>query len=234
MDYKELARQFWEQGFLVVEDMFGAALMDQYQAMISTHFGEAPDFTHNEEFLGRAATEVVPWFPQQAGFALFDQVEQDDRLRQLTGEILGEGWYALYCMAMFSRCGTRGQAWHQDCAPEDASVFNLNRLVYTEDISSEIGGEIVIVPGSHRRGQITVGPVDEDFDEQLLLTPAKGTLVMLHGHCWHRVMPVHGGDRVSTNYRCSPRGTPQNVTDICVYRNMRYRFETSEVVEERV
>ena len=29
-------------------------------------------------------------------------------------------------------------------------------------------------------------------------------------------------------------GTPANITDICVYRNMRYRFETNEVVEDRL
>jgi hypothetical protein len=48
------------------------------------------------------------------------------------------------------------------------------------------------------------------------------------------VLPVHGRYRVSTNYRCCPRGTPANITDICVYRNMRYRFETNEVVEDRL
>ena len=135
---------------------------------------------------------------------------------------------------MFSRRGTKGQAWHQDCAPEDPAVFNMNRLVYTENISPDIGGETLVVPGSHRRGLLSVGPVDENFDDQQVLTPKKGTLVILHGHTWHRVLPVHGGYRVSTNFRCSPRGTPESITDICIYRNMRYRFETDEVVEERL
>ena len=35
-------------------------------------------------------------------------------------------------------------------------------------------------------------------------------------------------------YRAAPAGTPDDVTDVCVYRNMRYRFSTSAVVEERV
>lgn len=234
MNYHSLAEQFWEQGYLVVEGMFEASLMDRYQALILQHFGEAPAFSHNEEFLSKAATEVIPWFPQQEGVDSFGIVERDQRLKKLTRAILGEGWYALYCMTMFSRQGTKGQAWHQDCAPENPAVFNMNRLVYTEDISPAIGGQTLVVPGSHRRGELTVGPVDEDFADQVVLTPRKGTLVMLHGHTWHRVRPVHGAYRVSTNYRCSPRGTPENVTDVCVYRNMRYRFETSEVVEERV
>jgi ectoine hydroxylase-related dioxygenase (phytanoyl-CoA dioxygenase family) len=234
LDYAALAEQFWEDGYVVLEDMFDPGLMDEYQALILDYFGESPDFCHDQEFLTLAATEVIPWFPQQEGVAVFDRVQEDPRLLELTDAILGEGWYALYCMTMFSKRGTRGQAWHQDCAPEDPAVFNMNRLVYTEDISPETGGQTMVVPGSHRRGLLTVGPVDEDFDDQVLLTPKKGTLVMLHGQAWHRVRPVTGRYRVSTNYRCSPRGTPENITDICVYRNMRYRFETNEIVEERV
>ena len=234
MNYEALADQFWEQGYLGIEDMFDPALMDRYQALIMDHFGETPEFFHNEEFLSKAATEVIPWFPQQEGLDVFDIVERDERLRALTQAILGDGWTSLYCMTMFSRQGTKGQAWRQDCAPEDPAVFNMNRLIYTEDITPEIGGQTIVMPGSHRRGVLTVGPVDEDFADQVVLTPRKGTLVLLHGHSWHRVLPVVGRHRVSTNYRCSPKGTPENITDICVYRNMRYRFETNEVVEERV
>lgn len=233
MNTSDLAQQFWEQGYLVLEELFDNALMDQYQALILEHFGESPDFAHNQEFLTKAATEVVPWFPQQEGLNAFDAIEHDERLRALTQAILGDGWYTLYCMTMFSKRGTRGQAWHQDCAPENPAVFNVNRLVYTEDITPEIGGQTIVVPRSHRRGILPVGPVDEDLPGQVVLSPRKGTLVLVHGHTWHRVLPVHGRYRVSTNYRCSPKGTPENVTDICVYRNMRYRFETNEVVEER-
>ena len=61
-----------------------------------------------------------------------------------------------------------------------------------------------------------------------------GTLVLLHGHCWHRVLPINNSKRVSINFRSAPAGTPDDITDVCVYRNMRYRFSTSEVVQERV
>ena len=81
MNYKALADQFWEQGYLVIEDMFDPALMDRYQALIMDHFGETPEFFHNEEFLSKAATEVIPWFPQQEGLDVFDIVERDERLR---------------------------------------------------------------------------------------------------------------------------------------------------------
>lgn len=234
MNLETLTVDFWRDGYLVLEDFFDHELMDEYQRLILEHFGDTPEFLHNEEFLEKAATDVIPWFPQQDGFAIFDQVEKHRYLVDLTSAILGEGWSGLYCMTMFSAQGTRGQAWHQDCAPENASIFNLNRLIYTEDLSPEVGGQTVVVPGSHRRGELTVGATDEDFSDQLILTPRKGTLLMLHGHTWHRVLPVIGRYRVSTNYRCCPKGTPANITDICVYRNMRYRFDTNEVVEDRL
>jgi hypothetical protein len=69
-------------------------------------------------------------------------------------------------------------------------------------------------------------PVGE-FDDQVVLRPKKGTLVLLHGHTWHRVLPITGSYRFSTNYRSAPKDTPDDITDICVYRNMRYRFSTA-------
>lgn len=233
MDTKALARKFWAQGYLVIEDFFSAKLMDQYQQLILEHFGENPQFLHNEEFLEKSATQVIPWFPEQDGCELFDIAGQDQRLQVLTAEILGGGWRPLYSMVMFSRKGTRGQAWHQDCDSHNPAVFNLNRLIYTEDITDGVGGQTLVIPGSHKRGTISVGPVDETFTDQLVLKPKKGTLILLHGHTWHRVLPVRGKYRVSTNYRCAPKNTPEDITDISVYRNMRYQFSTSQVIENR-
>jgi ectoine hydroxylase len=234
MEYQKLADQFWRDGYLVVEKFFSDDLMDQYQALILNHFGDDPQFSHTDEFIKKAATEVIPWFPQREGVHAFDEVEKDTRLKKLTDLILGEGWYSLYCMTMYSRPGSKGQAWHQDCAPDDPTIFNVNRLMYTRDINAETGGETLVVPGSHKRGLLTVGDVNEEFADQVVLTPKKGMLILLHGHTWHRVYPTNVKERVSTNYRCSPAGTPEDMTDICVYRNMRYKFAINQVVEERV
>lgn len=233
MNHERLAKEFWRNGFLVIEGFFPEQLMDHYNQLILDYFGEEPDFYHNEEFLTRAQTEVIPWFPQREGVHEFDIVENNSQLRRLTEEILGPGWVSHYSMVMFSRRNSKGQAWHQDCPPDDPSIFNMNRLVYTHDIEPEMGGQTLIVPGSHRRGILTIGDVAEDFADQVVLAPKKGTLVLLHGHTWHRVLPVTGKYRVSTNYRCGPKNTTEGITDICVYRNMRYQFSTNSVVEER-
>ena len=234
MNYKELAENFWKDGYLVIEDFFEPRLMDQYQQLILQNFGLNPEFLHDEEFLSRSATEVIPWFPQREDVKEFDVVENDTRLMALSQAILGDDWYTLYAMCMFSKDGTIGQAWHMDCPPGDPAVFNLNRLVYTEDILPEFGGEIVLVPGSHRRGHLSVGPVNEDFADQLVVAPKKGMLILLHGHTWHRVKAINGKYRISTNYRAAPKGTPVDVTDIAVYRNIVYQFSTGKVIKDRL
>lgn len=234
MRVSQLAKQFWQDGFLVLPDFFDAHLMDRYNDLILEHFGLSPEFFHTPEFLEKASTEVIPWFPQREGVREFDAAANDPQLNHLTGQILGDGWYSDYCMVMFSRAGTKGQAWHQDCAPENPDQFNLNRLVYTMDIGDKTGGETVVVRGSHRKGTLPASALDQRFEDEIVLTPAKGTVVLLHGHTWHKVLPVHGEYRVSTNFRSAPKGTPEGITDVCVYQNMRYRFSTNSVIETRV
>ena len=233
LDMDACKEQFWKQGYLYLEAFFPDDLMDQLDALIFSHFGEAPEYEHDQAFISGAKTEIVPWFPQREGVAEFDVIQQDEKLQRLTEAILGDGWSAQYCMSMFSKAGTSGQAWHQDCPPEEPEKFNMNRLVYTSDIKPEIGGEIAIRPGSHLEGALSVGEPHEDFEDQIVIAPKKGDLILLHGHCWHRVFPVKTKWRFSTNYRCAPKGTPEDVTDVCVYRNMRYRFSTSETIEVR-
>ena len=228
-----LVRQFERDGFLVLEGFLPARQMDLLQALSLDHFGDDPDFEHNEEFLGKSRTDVIPWFPQNEGVRAFDAIDADPRLDALTRAVLGEGRRNLYCMVMFSKARSQGQAWHQDCPPDNERSFNLNRLVYTRDITDETGGEVVVVPGSHRRGLLPAGDPLGEFEDQLVLRPKKGTLLLLHGHAWHRVLPVKDAPRISINYRAATAGTPDDVTDVCVYRNMRYRFSTSEVIEDR-
>ena len=89
------------------------------------------------------------------------------------------------------------------------------------------------MPKTHQGGAITPGDSHEDISGQVVLSPKKGTLLFLHGHLWHRVLPIKGAYRVSANSRVIPEGTPEDITDIAVYRNVRYKFSTKEVVEER-
>ena len=118
------AQEFWQHGYLSIDNFFDAQLMDKYQQSILMHFGDDPDFAHNEEFLQKSNTDVIPWFPQLDGLHDFDIAEQDQRLINLTKAILGPDWNSLPSMIMFSKKGSNGQAWHQDCHQK----INLNSI----------------------------------------------------------------------------------------------------------
>ena len=233
MQVQDMAMRFWADGYLVLGEQFPDATMDRLQQRIEEHFGNDPAFAHTSEFLTAAATEVIPWFPQAEGVAEFDELASTGPMQALASAILGEGWYSQYCMIMYSKPGTAGQAWHQDCPPEEPMQFNLNRLVYAMDIDERNGGALELVPGSHRFGELPPPSVEDGFAGRITLTPRKGTLIFLHGHTWHSVRPVGRDGRVSTNYRAAPRQAPADITDVCVYRNMRYRFSTSSIVKTR-
>ena len=110
---------FERDGYLVIDDFFDADLMNVLDQLIRGQFGDNPDFLHNDEFLEKAKTDVIPWFPQNEGVEAFNEIDRDSRLKELSQSILGSGWTSQYCMVMFSRQGSIGQAWHQDCPPDD-------------------------------------------------------------------------------------------------------------------
>ena len=232
MNYKNIAQEFWENGYVILERFFDGKLMDEYNNIILNHYGLNPNWEHTDEFISKSAVEVIPWFPYRENKPYFDGIDKHNVFNNITTAILKENWNNLYCMMMFSKKGSKGQAWHQDSPPENPTQYNLNRLVYTHDITEETGGEIVILPKSHRQGILPVGEPHDDLDGQIVYRPKKGTLIFLHGHCFHRVMPVKK-DRISTNFRAVPTGTPEDITDVCVYRNMRYQFSTETIIEER-
>lgn len=232
MKNENIKSSFWNQGFVVLENFFKDDIMDLYNQKIKQHFGSNPEWQHDEAFISRSSAEVIPWFPYRDSNGGFDLINDNDKFNEITDLILGKGWDNLYCMMMFSKAGSRGQSWHQDCLPDNPHQFNLNRLIYTHDITYETGGGIVVMPKSHKIGLLPAGKPNEELAGQVVFHPKKGTVIFLHGHCFHKVKPVKS-DRISTNFRAVPKNTPADITDICVYRNMKYQFSTSEVIEER-
>ncbi|MCG8369019.1 MAG: phytanoyl-CoA dioxygenase, partial [Proteobacteria bacterium] len=67
MNAGELGKTFDRDGYVVVEDFFAPELMDRIDGVIRGYYGDNPDFWHNDEFLEKSYTEVVPWFPQREG-----------------------------------------------------------------------------------------------------------------------------------------------------------------------
>jgi len=179
---------------------------------------------HSREGQKQFDCDVIPWDPVTDGNEVLRELHRHPRMATVTEAVLGPGFTAPASLAMYSVGGGRGQAWHQDCPANDPAAFNLNRLVYTENVTLE-DGAIVVVPGSHKRGRIPAGGHQDPIEGEVVLTPEAGTLILLSGHVYHRVTPnLNSKPRVSINFRAFAAGISPDVTCIGVYRNGAVNF----------
>ena len=114
---------------MIFDKFFPDELMDKYQQIILDHFRSNSDWGHNTDYITKSENEVIPWFPYNENKPYFDGIDKNDAFNKITNVILDNTWENLYCMIMFSGADSKGQAWHQDCPPENPKRYNLNRLV---------------------------------------------------------------------------------------------------------
>ena len=220
-------RKFAEHGVVVVPGFLDREQVALLNREIDAHYGPLVRERFGIEAVSQAAIEmdcdVITWDPLGEEVEPFQVLAADPRLATLTRELIGE-FSAPGSLAMWSVGGGKGQAWHQDCPPDDPSQFNLNRLFYLQDTEVD-DGAVVVVPGSHRMGRISPGAPQAPIPGEVMLTPRAGTLVLLHGHIYHRVTPnVSLRPRVSVNLRAYPADVPREITRIGLYRNAAYDF----------
>lgn len=225
----DLHEEFKRSGVLVFPHFYADAELNPIRGEIEAFFaniraGAAGMTSSNREGLENFSCDVVPWDPVKNGSAAFQKFVRHRILAEATDSVLGPGYVDGFSLVMFSVGGGRGQAWHQDCPPDNSTGFNLNRLIYPENVALE-DGAIVLVPGSHRRGRIPPGGHQDPIEGEVVLTPTAGTLVFLNGHVFHRVTPnLNHKPRVSVNFRAFPAGTSPDVTCIGIYRNGTVNF----------
>ena len=229
MDLSTLAEQFERDGYVVVSGFLDAAACQKVNAALDEHFhieaiAKAPD----EE--ARHGCDVAFWNPISEGHPVFLELMNNCELDRLTRAVLGGDYVtgARHTLVMASLLGGVGQAWHQDSPPDSGRNFNLNRLIYTRDVTPE-DGAIFVVPGSHKMGRISGGGDQETIEGELMLTPAAGTLVLLHGHCFHKVTPNQScRPRISINFRALAAGVPEDICMTGVYRNATVDFRVEQ------
>jgi len=225
---EDLREEFASTGVLVLPGFFSRAELAEVCREIDAHFqpmaAVAREKARERLDLRDFACDIISWDPVTEGNKAFLDLAAHERLALVTETVLGESHTAPASLVMYSVGGGQGQAWHQDCPMEDPTAFNLNRLIYIEDVEMEDGG-IVVVPGSHRLGRIPPGGHQDPMKGEIALTPSAGTLILLHGHVYHRVTPnLRQKPRVSVNFRAFPAGVPASVTCIGVYRNGSVNF----------
>jgi ectoine hydroxylase-related dioxygenase (phytanoyl-CoA dioxygenase family) len=244
----DIATAFAEHGVVVIENAIERSRCDAMREAIERHFAASDTGLAAYRARGGATSvfrcEVWCWNPlveAERPVPAFVDVLGHDLMNRATAACLGAGWIpSPGCLVMKSAPGGVGQSWHQDCPVGEPHLFNLNRLIYPNDIGAE-DGAVVVVPGSHRRGTIPTGArsgeeqAQETFPGEVHLTPRAGTLVLIHGWAWHRVTGnTSRRDRTSINFRAYPAGCPADgPTRYGVYRNGTADHYTGTVIESR-
>jgi len=224
----QLRAEFDATGVLVFPGFYSDAELVVVRRELDAYFqplaAAALEKARERVDLRKFACDVIAWNPVGKGNAAFIEFAAHARLDAATEAVIGPGYTAPGSLVMYSVGGGQGQAWHQDCLADDTTAFNLNRLIYTDDITVE-DGAIVVVPGSHKLGRIPPGGHQDPIAGEVVLAPSAGTLIFLNGQVFHRVTPnLNQKPRVSTNFRAFPAGIPSSVTCIGVYRNGAVNF----------
>lgn len=119
------------------------------------------------------------------------------------------------------------------CA-ENPAHFNLTRLVYTHDVTAETGGQTTVMPGTHKQGLLPVGQPDERIwlsgciraKERDAASPTWSLLASGATHSQRQVRLHQLPLRAQRHARRHHRRLRLS--------QLRYRFSTSEVIEERI
>lgn len=232
----DIAGRFERDGVVVLPRFIDSARLAHLNAAVDAHY--APLLADAAAHLSSARAgqeqfecDVIGWNPDEdaPGFAA---VRHDAALCAVTAACLGEGFTTPGIMVFLAVGGGKGQAWHQDCPVMPNRAFNLNRLLYTRDVTYE-DGATVVVPGSHLWGRIPPGGNQDAIEGEVALTPAAGTLVIMHGRVYHRVTPNRTGrPRLSINFRAFAQGVSPGVCSIGVYRNGAFDFGRNELVAQ--
>lgn len=242
-DLQDIRQTFERDGIVVLPDFLPLDDAEKMNTEIDRHYekklSELEGRSNRPANFEKYGIDVIGWHPLRENNPIFAKLRDSVQLKQVSEACLGEGFTTSLpaesepaCLVMLSKTGGNGQTWHQDCPPEDATQFNLNRLFYTRDVHVD-DGAVVVVPGSHRMGRIPPGEGHERLPGERVLAPKAGTLILLSGHVYHRVMPnVSGKPRVSVNYRAYGKGVSRQICNVVVYRNGAYDLKTSTPLPE--
>lgn len=226
MTIQTLEQQFARDGFVHIPQFLDAELISALDADIEAHYAAIDESAHSlGAFMEDFACDVIPWDPLSEDCASFRALAAMPRLATVTKACIGAHFSVFNSLVMYSKRGGRGQSWHQDSMPGPSAGFNLNRLCYVRPVAAD-DGALVIVPGSHRCGRIPDGAHQAAMPGEIMICPQAGDLLLVHGWCFHRVLPNSSGrTRVSINIRAYPQGVDQSVCATGVYRNGTAYFD---------
>lgn len=183
----EQQRDLDERGFLLLPGFIEDDLLDALRGRVTDLFereGEAAGAEYLQEPGARRLANLV-----DKG-EVFQRVIAHPRLRDPVARVLG-GDYKLSSLNVRSvpaRCAVV-QPLHCDMAAvPDARGFWVCNTVWMLDEITRDNGAIRVVPGSHVSGRLPKDALSDPaapHPDEILLTGAAGTVVVMNAHVWH-------------------------------------------------
>jgi ectoine hydroxylase-related dioxygenase (phytanoyl-CoA dioxygenase family) len=191
-------QQLQEQGYLVLPGFIAPALLDVLRARVEALFAEegdqaGPEF--KQEPQSRRLANLV-----NKG-EIFQQVIAMPALLERVRHVLGP---EIKLSSLNARSANPHSTWtqplHADMGalPDERGAWVCN-TVWMLDAFTPENGAIRLIPGSHRWGRLpqdVLADPTAPHPEEILLTGAAGTVVVMNSHLWH------GG---TANRTASPR-----------------------------
>ncbi len=231
-DVAAVRRDFMELGAVILPGFFDARRLKPIVAAVDEHWKQSDKSPLRHSDFDRFETYPTAWGPVAEANPLFLTLRDDPDLVALTRAAIGSDFTHGVDLVMYTGKG-KGQAWHQDCPPDDLSKFTVNRLIYVRDVDPAQGA-LVYVPGSHKFGRIPPGGNQDPMPGEVHLSPRAGTVAIMNSLCYHRVTANQLNEpRVSINFRVQPPNVAQDYDKVAAFRGGTYDFRTEKVLDQR-
>ena len=179
---------FERDGILFFEDALEADAIDELSAAMDHVCQQSPKYQEGQTFGSENIVERDPTctalidLPRLVGYA-YDLFGELRKLHQSQFFVRPPG-------------GERYNFWHPDGAravPYTTFSPNLPLQIkmgfWLTDVPREKMGNLVVLPGSHRKQYVDQYDSHEPIDGEQIVCVRKGTMTLMHSSIWHRVEP---------------------------------------------
>jgi ectoine hydroxylase-related dioxygenase (phytanoyl-CoA dioxygenase family) len=173
-----------EKGYLVIENLMGAALLDEVRHRVEELFaleGDQSGAEFKQEPHSRRLANLV-----DKG-EVFERVIQTPRVLECMEHVLGPGFKL---SSLNVRSADPDNDWTQPLHADSGAVADergywvCNSVWMLDDFTPQ-NGATRMVPGSHRWGRAPAAGMYAPHPEEILLTGRAGDVVIMNAHMWH-------------------------------------------------
>jgi ectoine hydroxylase-related dioxygenase (phytanoyl-CoA dioxygenase family) len=177
-------RQLDDQGYLVIENLMGDALLAQVRRRVDELFeqeGERAGGEFKQEPGSRRLANLV-----DKG-EVFERVIETPRVLECMQHVLGPA-FKLSSLNVRSADPNNhsSQPLHADsgAVADEGGYWVCNSVWMLDDFTLE-NGATRMVPGSHRWGRAPAADLSGPHPDEILLTGRAGDVVIMNAHMWH-------------------------------------------------